>query len=180
MVENLRVDSGSVDWIFDNKEIKLGIEDAFYASENKEIKLVKIDSGKNFIENKVYYYNFDGDLELAYDLELGIIEWVFQGEKKQLFIKNIKQVGFFPQEQRLFVICGFSNQELLGYTIEGNSIFKVDSPPEFRMMYFIKIKDEIAIVCDGNKKHEDKYGRYRYNFVIDINTGQLRKGSLAY
>lgn len=27
---------------------------------------------------------------------------------------------------------------------------------------------------------EDKYGRFRYHFYMDINTGKLTKGGLAY
>lgn len=180
MVENLRIVSGNVNWIFNSIDINLEIKDAFFASEIEELQLIKIDSGKNFIENKVFYYNPNGDLELCYDLEVGIIEWFFQGDKKRLNIKNMKQVGFFPQKQRIFVLCNCKQQELQGYAIDGSSLFKVNNPPKFQMRYFVKTKDGIAVACDGDKDQEDEYGRFRYNFLIDINNGTLTKGSIAY
>lgn len=180
MVENLKVISGNINWDFNNRNINLIIEDAFFASQNEELKMIKIDAGKNFIEKKVFYYDYNGNLELYYDLELGMIEWIFQGVKHNLIVNNMEQVGFFPQKQRILILCSCEKQELQGYSMMGELLFKVSNPSGFKMRYFAKMKDEIAVVCDGNKNYEDEYGRFRYNFRLNINNGNLIKGELAY
>lgn len=180
MVKDIKIVSNKVFWIFGNERITIEIEDAFFVSERKEIQLIEIEAGKNFIRNRVFYFNFAGELVLYYDLDLGSVEWSFQGNTKKITAKNVKQVGFFPQERRIFIICSCGKQELLGYDIEGKNLFKVDNPSEFEMLYFAKLRDNIMVVCDGNKNQEDQYGRFRYNFYMDINTGKLTKGGLAY
>ena len=91
----------------------------------------------------------------------------------------MNQVGFFPQEKRIFIIsCG--NQELMGYDTNGNYLFKVKNPSGLKMLYFSNLRHNIIVVCDGEKNQEDKYCRSRYNFFIDINTGKLTKGGVAY
>lgn len=180
MVKDIKIVSNKVFWIFGNKRMAIEIEDAFFVSERKETQLIEIEAGKNFIRNRVFYFSFAGEPVLNYDLELGTVEWSFQGNIKKITVKNVKQVGFFPQELRIFIICSCGKQELLGYDIEGKYLFKVNSPSEFEMLYFAKLSDKIIVVCDGNKNQEDQYGRFRYNFFMDINTGKLTKGGLAY
>jgi hypothetical protein len=180
MINNLKVLSGEVCWIYNNIEIKLEIPNAFFASENNETNLVKIDSGKNFIESKVYYYNFEGVLVLYYDLDRFTIEWFNQGLTQKLVIDNMNQVGFFPEIKRVFVISNFVEQELQGYNINGDRVFKVNAPAGFRMLFFTKIEEEIAVVCDGNKYQEDVFGRSRFNFLLNVDNGKLSKANLAY
>ncbi|MDE7223157.1 MAG: hypothetical protein K2O34_05195 [Acetatifactor sp.] len=93
---------------------------------------------------------------------------------------NMKQVGFFPQKGRIFVIVAHNEQELQGYTLEGKQIFAASSPLEFEMQYFITANDKVMVVCDGNGENADKYGRFRYNFYLDTDTGELTKESIAY
>lgn len=172
--------SNKVLWTFENRTIAIEIEDAFFVSERKEMQLIEIESGKNFKQSKVFYFNFAGELVLYYDLETGTIEWSLQGNVKKIAIENMKQVGFFPQEQRIFIISSCEKQELLGYDIEGKILFKVNNPPEYKMLYFTKLKSNVIVVRDGGKSNEDKYNRFRHNFFMDINTGKLTKGGLAY
>ena len=74
--------------------------------------LIQIETGKNFKQNKVYFFNYAGKLILYYDLEAGTVEWSLQENMKKITVENMNQVGFFPQEKRIFIIsCG--NQELI-------------------------------------------------------------------
>lgn len=180
MIENLNVISGCVTWKNKGSNIILKIEDAFFATENEELELIHIESGKNFMASKVYYYSYDGNLELYYDLNLNIVDWTYQGKQKNLIINHLKQAIYFPQKQRIFILSDGDRQELYGYNLLGDCLFKVNQPIGFKMLYFTWIKDEISIVCDGDKNYEDQYGRSRYNFLLDINNGNLSKGSLAY
>lgn len=180
MIANLEILSDSVSWIFDKKEIIIFAADVFFAAENKELNLVTIYTGKNFIEKKVLFYNFDGSLGLCYDLESSTIDWGVGGNSRHLCVKYMKQVGFFPQKERIFIVTGYNEQELHGYTLDGRRLFVANSPSGFEMKYFTIVNDRVTVVCDGNKENEDKYGRFRYNFYIDINNGKLTKGNIAY
>ena len=60
MVHDLKALSDKVSWKCADKEINLKITDAFFVSEDKETGLIKIDSGKEFIVEKVYYYTLYG------------------------------------------------------------------------------------------------------------------------
>lgn len=179
MVESLRIYSGKVSWIYNLKEISIEIEDAFFVSKSDETELITINAGKDFISKKIYYYDYNGNFILSYDLELGIITWVYQG-LKNLNINNLKHVGFYPQNQRIFILCQNEKQELHGYNLDGKLLFSVNDPPGFEMRYFVQIDDQIAVVCDGDQNQQDGYGRFRFHFLIDIDNGRLTKGTLAY
>ena len=56
------------------------------------------------IQAKVYYYFYDGNLELYYDLNLNIVDWTYQGKQKKLIINHLKQVIYFPQKQRILIL----------------------------------------------------------------------------
>lgn len=86
MVRDLRIVSNKVLWAFEDKKITIEIENVFFVSERKEVQLIEIEAGKNFIRNKVFYYNFAGKLVLYYDLEVNTIEWYFQGNLKKLML----------------------------------------------------------------------------------------------
>lgn len=180
MVENLRIDSGKVSWIYNLKEINIEIEDAFFVSKSDETELITINTGKDFIGKKIYYYDYNGNFILTYDLELGTITWVYQGLRKNLNINNLKHVGYYPQNQRIFILCQNGKQELQGYNLDGKLLFSVNAPFGFEMRYFVQIDDQIAVVCDGDQNQQDEYGRFRFHFLIDIDNGRLTKGTLAY
>lgn len=182
MIENLHASSGCVTWKSNGRNIILNVDDAFFATENEKLELIEVESGKNFIATKVYYYSYDGSLVLYYDLNLNIVNWTYQGKHKNLFINQLKQVIFLPQKQKIFILSDGDGerQELYGYNVIGDCLFKVNQPVGFKMQYFACSKDQISIVCDGDKNHEDQYGRSRYNFLLDVNNGNLSKGNLAY
>lgn len=180
MIENLNVSSGCVTWKSNERTIILNVKDAFFATEDEKLELIQVESGKNFLATKVYYYSYDGNLELYYDLNLSVVNWIYQGKQKNLFINQLKQVIFLPQKQKIFILSDGEKQELYGYNLIGDYLFKVNQPVGFKMQYFACSKDQISIVCDGDKNHEDQYGRSRYNFLLDVNNGNLSKGNLAY
>ena len=182
MFKDIKIEANKVFWTSEDKTIALELKDVFSASERKDTQLIEIETGKNFRQSKVYFFDCAGKLVLYYDLESGTVEWPYQEnmEKKKLIVKNMKQVGFFPQEKRIFIISSCGNQELLGYDTDGKYLFKAKNPTGFEMLYFSRLRDLIAVVCDGGKNQEDKYGRFRYHFFMDINTGKLTKGGLVY
>lgn len=180
MIKDIKIESNKVLWTFENRTITLELEDVFWASERKETHFIEIETGKNFKQKKVYFFNYAGEQILYYDLDAGTVEWSLQENRKKITVENMNQVGFFPQEKRIFIISSCGNQELLGYDTNGNYLFKVKNPSGFKMLYFSILRHDIIVVCDGEENQEDKYGRFRYNFFIDINTGKLTKGGVAY
>ena len=121
MFKDIKIEANKVFWTSEDKTIALELKDVFSASERKDTQLIEIETGKNFRQSKVYFFDCAGKLVLYYDLESGTVEWPYQEnmEKKKLIVKNMKQVGFFPQEKRIFIISSCGNQELLGYDTDG-------------------------------------------------------------
>jgi hypothetical protein len=87
MIENLSVDKGCVKWKYKGRDVVLEIENAFYVTEDAESKSVQIYLGKNSIVTKAYYYSYGGNLELHYDSELGIVEWVYERMQKSFRVQ---------------------------------------------------------------------------------------------
>lgn len=78
------------------------------------------------------------------------MNWIYQGKQKNLFINQLKQVIFLPQKQKIFILSDGEKQELYGYNLIGDYLFKVNQPVGFKMQYFACSKDQISIVCDGD------------------------------
>lgn len=177
-IKDLNISSNIVSWTFEDQNIQLEINDVFFAVENSN--LVKIDSGKNYIENNVYYYEPDGSLKLHYNLKDGIVEWYHQNSKKQVSFRHIENVGFFPNKQQLFIIYNDTEQKLKGFTLDGKCIFEAGSPKDFKMLYLSETEESPIVVCAGKDNYTDEFGRFTYNFYIDIDNGNLTMGCLAY
>ena len=73
MFKDIKTESNKVFWTFDNRTITVELEDVWAASERKEMQLIEIETGKNFRQNKVYFFNPAGELVLHYDLESGTL-----------------------------------------------------------------------------------------------------------
>ena len=48
------------------------------------------------------------------------------------------------------------------------------------MLYLSRCNNLPSVVCDGGKVDIDPYGRNNWHFNIDLKTGEMSKGSLAY
>lgn len=48
------------------------------------------------------------------------------------------------------------------------------------MQYISETAERLMIVCDKEDCAEDQYGRLRVNFYIDLFSGKLEKGNIAY
>ncbi len=180
MFNGLKICSGHVKWQFEEKEIDITIEKAYFSSKDRTANLIRIEAGESFNTEKVYYYTYEGELLALYDLVCGIIKWKNQDKEIIITIEKLKQVGYFPNEHRIMVLCGDKQQELRGYSIEGKQLFSKIFLENFKMLYFTKINDAIAVVCDCDEKEADEYGRFRYNYIVNVNTGELEKYGLAY
>lgn len=180
MVENLSVNSNDISWDSNNKNILIKVDNAFFASEDKKNEYIYIESGKNFIKDRVCYYDFNGNLDFLYDLKSGVIEWTYNDEKRKLVLNNLKEVGYYPKKNRILVLFSDEAPKAQGYNLSGEYLYHIDAPTGYGMVYFGESDDSLLVVCDGDKQNEDKFGRFRVNFKIDIINGNLTKGNLAY
>lgn len=180
MIENLTINQGFINWKYNQSEIVLEIVEAFCATEEDNLNLIRVVAGENYVATKVYYYSYSGVLKLFCDMKLGIIEWGNDGKTKKVNIHGIQEVLYSPLFKRILILCDGGKSELIGYNLEGDLLFKVNQPEGFKLLYFTWSNENVWVVCDGDKKNEDQYGRYRYNFRLDLNKGNLFKESLAY
>ena len=180
MIENLVTKTNIVSWVYNNVAYKLKIENSFFASEDMESEYIQIYSGLNYNVEKEHYFSFRGEKELICDLKTGKVEWIFHNREYKLEIDEIEQIGYFPEKDAILIICGHQNQKLLRYNLQADLLFNVSSPLDFTMKYFSKANDKMLVVCDGNSKETDQFGRFTYNFIIDKTTGKLIKDGIAY
>ncbi|MDY0406299.1 hypothetical protein P5G51_013670 [Virgibacillus sp. 179-BFC.A HS] len=116
---------------------------------------------------------------MFYDLKLGLIRWNEKGRSQELTIKDLIQVGYFPRKRTILIMRNTSKREVIGLDLEGNFLYDVHPPKGYVMIYFQEFADYLSIVCDGDKNHEDKFGRNRINFKLDTIDGSLKKENLA-
>lgn len=180
MIENLTTKTNTVSWVYNNVAYKLEIENSFFASEDMESEYIQIYSGLNYNVEKEHYFSFRGEKELVCDFKTGKIEWNFHNREYKLVINEIVKIGFFPEKDTILIIRGHQNQKLLRYNLQGDLIFCVSPPFNFQMRYFDKSKDNMLVICDGNSKETEQFGRFRYSFILDLQNGQLNKCSYAY
>ncbi|WP_077320212.1 hypothetical protein [Virgibacillus proomii] len=179
MINNLVFNNKYVSWSFKNKEVKIEIEDIIIATENNINNYVVISSGKNFITEKVFYHHFDGSLLMFYNLKTGLIQWEHNKNDIEITVDSLIQVGYYPYKKLILIMYKTKDREVIALDLKGDYLYEVSPPNGYKMMYFQEFTDHISIVCDGDDKHQDKFGRNRVNFKLDILNGNLTKGNLA-
>lgn len=171
----LMFNQGEVSWIHDGQKIVVRVKDFIYATK-KEGQYVYIECGKNHLLDNAYYYDLTGNLILFYRID----EEILRIGNKRLHINDLKLASFYPNQNIILLLVGDRKKKIIGYNLEGIQLFETESPIGFEMKYFQTNGKEIYVVCDGDKQYADKYGRISYNFLIELRTGKLTKGTLAY
>lgn len=179
MIRDLQYSKEQVSWTFKQKEVILKLNNVIFASEDIENNYISIDCGGNFETKKVYLFDFSGNLLLNYDIEKGCIAWNYNSTEKQMDIQNLLLVGYFLQKNLLLIMYQGRYREVVAFDLNGDFLFEVIKPKGFEMMYFQEFPHYISIVCDGDDSQVDKFGRGRFNFKLDVETGCLTKESFA-
>lgn len=179
MICNLQFTKQLVSWTFMQKEVNIKLNNVIFASEDIENNYINIDCGENFETKMAYFFDFNGNLLLKYDIEKGHISWRYNSSEKELHIQNLLRVGFFIRKNLLLVMYQGMHREVAVFDLNGDFLFEIIKPEEFEMMYFQEFPHYISVVCDGDDSQVDKFGRGRFNFKLDIETGYLTKKSLA-
>lgn len=179
MISNLQYSKEQVSWTFRRKEVNLKLNNVIFASEDTENNYISIDCGGKFETKKVYLFDFSGNLLLNYDIEKGHIVWKYNFSEKEMVIHNLLLVGYFIQKNIFLIMYQGKHREVGAFDLNGDFLFEVIKPEGFEMMYFQEFPDHVSVVCDGDDSQIDKFGRGRFNFKLDVETGYLTKEGLA-
>ncbi|WP_429953923.1 hypothetical protein [Enterococcus sp. AZ192] len=179
-MKNLTYSSKIISWNCGRCTNKIELSDIFFASYNEKTKLIYAETEQNFIKQGVLYFDLDGNTVMNYNFETGEINWMHHEISNHLKFDELIQVGYFPLKNLLLIMLNKSKRDVIALDLDGEYLYEVEKPIDFEMLYFQEFPDYIAIVCEGNKNQEDKYGRNRFNFKLNQDTGILDKEDLAY
>lgn len=182
----VKYNSTNVSWIYDGNSIEVALDKILHASYRENKNIVIVETGIGFIEECIYYYSVQGELLAQQNLETGEIVWGRNSEH-QLSLPYTETVGFYPEDNLILVIYRTSEEKiavtaLKVYDLEGNHVNTVESPEGYTMVYITGVDGNIAkIVCDATiVENIDPYGRDRFNFSLDLSSGEWFKIGLAY
>ena len=179
MISNLNINLNKIEWVYNGKRISIDILNSFFASNDDELKVVKVESGENYIADRIYYFSYDGKILYECNLLRGIIKWNINGKNVEIKAKNIQCADISFTENRVFIISQEDGQELIGYTLEGVPVFKRNDYYKLKLLYFVHVNRKLQVVCE-NSSMQDSYNRDRYNYDINIINGELSIVGMAY
>lgn len=179
MIKNLQYSNEEVSWTFRKNEVHVKLNNAFFASVDHENNYIYVDCGENYETKQVYIFDFNGNILLNYDIEKGNIIWKFDNLEKEIQIQNLLLVGYFPRKNLLLIMYQGKQREVVAFDLDGEFLYEVIKPDGFEIMYFQEFTDYVSVVCDGDDNQVDKFGRGRFNFKLDIKTGNLTIKGLA-
>ncbi|WP_113674314.1 hypothetical protein [Vallitalea guaymasensis] len=183
-VENFVWDSQnqSVSWIYNGKVIKETFENAYFASVDLQKNYVYVEAGQNYSRDQFYNLSFEGKRIFIFDKVSGKISWIHQNQLVEIHCKNTLNAQIYIEQNVIIIITG-PNQTAInikGFTLDGRLVFEKEPPKGYKYMYLSNYKNQPSIVCDGGENNVDDYGRSRWHFVINVNTGDMTKENLAY
>ena len=182
----IKIIDNIVKWEYNEKSVEIKIDNVIWSRFRKDKDMIFIKTGKNFIANAYYYYSLSGEPLMKYDLETGEVTWYHNGEH-QLALPYTETVGFYPEHHLLLIIYRTAEERnaitaMKIFDLDGNLLYSFTSPEGYTMMYVTEIDEKYAkVVCDATiEENVDPYGRDRFNFTLDLQTGQWDKVGLAY
>ncbi|WP_226668917.1 hypothetical protein [Metabacillus litoralis] len=179
-INNLLWDSEKVSWKYLTSKIELKLSNINFVNVDQLENHIYIVCGECFAEDEIYYYTFNGERKLSYSKISGKIIWEHDGKLVEIDCKNIVSAKMQKDDKLLWVLTESSSQreKLLVFALNGDLLYELTSPKDYKFVYLSSIDGEPTIVCEG--ANEDKYGRNRWHFIINKTTGDLEKVSLAY
>lgn len=178
MIADLQWTEHQVNWQYDNKKIEINVEAVFFATIVKDGNLICIQSGKNYIEEKIYFYNYDGEFVLSYDLEEKIINWIYLNKKAICSVPGLNQAMYNKDTEHILIL--YDNKVVRTMASNGEVLCENNAPNGYICKYLSWIEGKPVVVCDGDENHQDKFGRFRVNFYINEKNMTSEKGNIAY
>ncbi len=175
------IENNTVSWKINNMIYKVQINGLRAATIlDEQIIYIKNLNQKN--EMQVQYYSLTGDFIFSYTKNNGSVSWNSKYGHKEIFVSELLSADIYQHEEVVIALSGVKNRncKLLIYSFDGNLKVQCHEPENYYFSYLSTYEGRPAIVCIGNEKTEDKYGRNDWKFVINTITGELTKMSLAY
>lgn len=181
-VNNFKVDivRGEISWYFNNEFINVFTPNIIEARVDKERQYIFVLQGNNFIESGGKYLNYIGSNIFSYkckpaELSYGKKEKIQVFDNAEIVCANV----YIKHNKILVAMKENKNQiKLLGYNLLGEEKFSHKLSVGFIPVYFTSFKNNPSVICDVPKA--DNYGRSRYRYTVDFNTGILSDKQLSY
>ncbi|HEP1844079.1 hypothetical protein [Streptococcus sp. A22] len=176
-------DGNVVSWNYGSTVVSIELANVYYARYFQQKGYVILKTRRTVTDISYFYYGIDGTLFLEYHLETSIIKWLYNLEFLTLEVSDLKNVEVNQEKRLLYIIYGEGDKKFLKVIdLEGNEKLVAKSPAGFEMKYFSDIENNgIKVVCEATTEENiDSFGRYQFNFLLDLETGQWEKLGLAY
>ncbi|WP_010245437.1 hypothetical protein [Acetivibrio cellulolyticus] len=183
MVDNFFWDKDNkcVCWSNNGKDIKVNVENMYFACLEMQKKYIFVEVGKNYSQDQIYYFSFDGNKIFTVDKVTGSVSWQSKDEVVNVQCDNLVSAQFYIEHELVLVITSNKqNERLLGFALNGKKLFEKGPPQDYNFRYLSTSANFPSVVCDGGKTNADAYGRSNWHFVINTLTGDMTKCSLAY
>ena len=171
-----------ISWNDNNNKISIELKDVYYARyfPNKDVIIAK--TRTKIKDISYYYYTIDGVLILEYHLETGDIKWQTNNQLYNIKVNNLVSVELDKNNNLLCVISGKNSRKITILTSDGNKLFDKSSPLGYKLVYISEVEiNKVSVVCDATiEENVDPYGRDRFNFSLDLTTGNWQKLGFAY
>lgn len=182
-VENFIWDSHkqTISWEYGGKSIRKTFVNAYFASVNTQGNFVYIEVGKDYSQEQVYHFSFDGEQIFTFDKVSDKVSWLHQDQLVEIDCKNIVEAQCYSEQGVVIVIVGQDQEmKLQIFTSKGMLRIEKEPPRGYNFVHLSTSKSQPSVVCDGGKDIADVYGRSRWHFAIDTQNGDMTKENLAY
>jgi hypothetical protein len=166
-----------ISWTKNGQLLKFKYKNMFYASLNIEQNIVYIEAGQNYEQDEIYYLLEDGSIHFAYIKKENLIIWQKNKLIKKIICENIKYSKYYAEDNIILVIT--LEGDLIGFDMNGSIIFKKKSPEGYTLIYLSTLNNSPVVICDG-VNDKDSFGRNRWQFYINTETGTVTKANLTY
>jgi hypothetical protein len=167
-----------VTWIYDGRSVKYSVDGIEFASEDNDLIYIEI------YYNDVYeyqYINFEGKLVLSYCQDTETVTIADSDRKRRVIKIPLIYDLCIGNNQRFFVLAGKGlDSKLLEYTFQGGIVNEYFPPIEYSFYRIVEVRVEVNVVCQENDQTKDKFGRNDWNFILDKETGDWKRQSIAY
>jgi hypothetical protein len=180
IIDDLNWNSSLVGWTFKGESKTFCISNIMHA--NVEENYINVVCGEKNSEDEVFNISFEGIVQFYYNKNTGKTFWLHNGLKVDLVLNSINNAKIYKGENLVLCITSNTNgvTKLLGYSTDGKLIFEKDEPVDLKFLYLSVANNHPSIVCEGDAKHTDKFGRSTHHVLVNKNNGYLTWANLAY
>lgn len=174
----LEYSSSIVKWNNGEKNVEYHVEGIEFASE--ENNMIYIETYKNNIF-EYYYVDRNGYCILSYSDELEKIVVTDEDGNEHCTNNLLIKEAVIDSLGRIYVLIAENNKDkLLEYSRKGDVINEFLPPNGYTFYRFGQVAEDLQIICQGDEKSKDKYGRNDWKFTYNFDEGEWNRDTLAY